>query len=299
MWVSYLLDYLFNRSEYGKYLEFKGGTSLSKGYGVIDRFSEDVDIVLDSRILGFDLDGVLSLSSKNQKRIKADELNDRALQFYTSVLIPKMIMGIAQELNKDIEVTLSRDDLSIYVKYPCSFSDDYINSSVKLEIGPLAAWTPNEEVRIRSFIQEIYPQLCDSRDFPVLITLPKRTFWEKAVILHQEANRRDGKVPRRYSRHYYDIYKMFFSDIMVEALADFELLDEVREFTIAFYNRAWSEFEKARRGTFRLYPNDVCIKALKDDYDKMKKMIFSTDVPSFEDILGVMRMLEGKINREV
>lgn len=299
MWVSYLLDYLFNRSDYRQYLEFKGGTSLSKGYGVIDRFSEDVDIVLDSKVLGFNMDEVISLPSKNQKRVKADELNEKALDFYSSKLIPEMTDKINQEVNKNIEITLSREDLSIYVKYPCSFADDYINSSVKLEIGPLAAWTPNGKVLISSFIQDYYPELCDNPKFPVLVTLPKRTFWEKAVILHQEANRKNGSIPIRYSRHYYDIYKMYFTDIRQDALTDLTLLDKVRDFTIAFYDRAWSEFDKARPGSFKLYPNEEYIEALKSDYDRMKKMIFSTVIPSFEDILEVMGKLEDEINRDV
>ena len=297
MWVSYLLDYLFNRCQYRDYFEFKGGTSLSKGYGVINRFSEDVDIVVNASVfIDIDIKDVLKLPSKTQKQKKVEQLNELALSFYKDKLIPVMQSDIESEINKDITVSISEEELAIYVTYPCTYKDTYINSSVKLEIGPLAAWTPNEERKISSFIQEIYPDLCAKPDFPVLITLPKRTFWEKAIILHQEANRKDGNLPRRYSRHYYDLYRMYATNIKKDALKDQNLLDEVREFTMTFYYRSWSEFEKAKPGTFRLYPNDMYISELEADYEQMRKMIFGDDVPTFMEVLGVIKQLEHEIN---
>lgn len=298
MWVSYLLDYLFNRCQYKAFFEFKGGTSLSKGYSVINRFSEDVDIVVNAAVfMDADIKDVLALPSKTQKQKKAEQLNQLAVQFYREKLIPTMQKDINSEINKKMVVTLSEEELAIYVSYPCTYKDAYINSSVKLEIGPLAAWTPNEEREVCSFIQEEYPQLCEKTKFPVLITLPKRTFWEKAIILHQEANRKDGKFPSRYSRHYYDLYKMFSTNIKVEALKDRELLDEVREFTMTFYYRSWSGFENAKPGTFRLYPNDTYISELENDYFQMRKMIFGDDVPEFQEVLGIIKLLEEEINR--
>ena len=88
LWVSYLLDYLFNRCIYKDYFEFKGGTSLSKAYFLIDRFSEDVDIVLDTSVLGIDLYAVMNLESNNQKTKMAEKINDEASNFITSKLIP-------------------------------------------------------------------------------------------------------------------------------------------------------------------------------------------------------------------
>lgn len=224
MWVSYLLDYLFNRCKYKDFFEFKGGTSLSKGYGVISRFSEDVDIVVNAMAFAdIDINEIVGLFSKTQKRKKADALNEQALEFYKKKLIPVMYEDIQNEINKEIEINLDEEELAIYVHYPSTYKDTYINDSVKLEIGPLAAWTPNEKVNICSFIQEEYPTLCENKKFPVLITLPKRTFWEKAVILRQEANRKNGKLPNRYSRHYYDLYRMFSTKIKNDALEDIML----------------------------------------------------------------------------
>lgn len=278
------------------YIEFKGGTSLSKGYNLINRFSEDVDLVLDSSLLGIDLEDILSLETRNQKSKKTQLLEKEALDFYKATMIPTLETEIRNELNKDIELYLHEKESSIYVRYTSSFDDDYVNSDVKLEIGPLAAWTPNEKVEIHSFIQELYPELCNAGSFPVLVTLPKRTFWEKAVILHQEAHRSDGKVPRRYSRHYYDLYRMYFSKVKDEALTDFALLEEVRKFTLAFYYRSWSNFESAKPGSLKLYPAKSSLVALSRDYSAMRSMIFGDDIPQFDEILAIMRQLENEIN---
>lgn len=296
LWVCYLLDYLFNRCKYKEYFEFKGGTSLSKAYGLIERFSEDVDIVLKADILGANLSSIIELDSRNQKNKLSTELNKRALQFYKDKLKPLLEKDLYEETNKVFEIRIDESDMAIYLKYPSSQSNEYIRNEIKLEIGPLAAWTPFESRSIKSFIAEVYPDLFEVPEFNVMVTKPIRTFWEKAVILHQEANRVDGKVPRRYSRHYYDIYKMYDSDVKMEALNSLDLLDEVREFTETFYNRGWAKFDEAKPGTFKLVPNEVSMPALQSDYENMKIMIYG-EMPDFNDILKTMKQLEDEINQ--
>lgn len=296
LYVCYILDYLFNRFEYEQFLEFKGGTSLSKGYNLINRFSEDIDVVLKADVLDVDLSEILKLESKNQKNKQAEELNKRAITFYQEMLIPILKKDLENELQMEFNVILNENDLAIYIQYPSSYRNEYVKDSVKLEIGPLAAWTPCETKEISSFIAQEYPQLFEAVSFPVLITKPVRTFWEKAVIMHQEANRLDGKVPMRYFRHYYDLYKMYNSFVKPEALGNIGLLSEVRAFTMTFYYRKWSKFEEAVPGTFKLYPNENSMQALKKDYEAMKQMIFG-DSPSFEEVLNVIKQLEKEINQ--
>ncbi len=295
LYVCYILDYLFNRFEYKEFLEFKGGTSLSKGYNLINRFSEDIDVVLRADVLNVDLKDIITLESKNQKMKQAEALNNRALQFYAETLIPILERDLASELDIEFKVTLNKKELAIYIKYPSSFQNAYVKDSVKLEIGPLAAWTPCETKEISCFIAQEYPQLFERIEFPVLITKPVRTFWEKAVILHQEAHREDGDVPLRYFRHYYDLYKMYSTFVKQEAFSNLDLLNEVRTFTMTFYYRGWAKFEEALPGSFMLYPNKNSISKLKDDYNEMTEMIFGGS-PSFEDVLDVIKKLENEIN---
>lgn len=118
---------------------------------------------------------------------------------------------------------------------------------------------------------------------------------EKVVILHQEAHRVDGKLPPRYFRHYYDVYKMYHSEVKEEALTDLKLLEEVKEFTMTFYYRAWSEFENVTPGKMKLLPNESTIQTLKKDYEAMKIMIYG-DVPSFDAVMDTIKALENEIN---
>ena len=295
LYVSYILDYLFSRSEYRDYFEFKGGTSLSKGYGLINRFSEDIDIVLKAEVIGENLDNILTLKSRNKQGDEGNRLNLKALDFYKTKLIPSIMLDLKNETNIDFKDWLEEKELAIYIEYPTKHTDNYVANSVKLEIGPLAAWTPCATKYLSSFVAQKHPQLFDKPEFPVLITQPVRTFWEKAVIMHQEAHRETGKVPRHYSRHYYDLFKMYSTYVKEDAFKNLELLEDVRNFTMTFYYRKWSMFDEAVPGTFRLYPNDNCMASLRADYEDMRKMIYG-DIPSFDEVLDVIKKLESEIN---
>ena len=90
LYVSYILDYLFSRSEFKNYFEFKGGTSLSKGYGLINRFSEDIDVVLKSEVIGENLEEIIHLESKSQKEKMAEKLNAKAIEFIRTSLFHQL-----------------------------------------------------------------------------------------------------------------------------------------------------------------------------------------------------------------
>ncbi|MCR5112997.1 MAG: nucleotidyl transferase AbiEii/AbiGii toxin family protein [Acholeplasmatales bacterium] len=293
LWVCYILDYLFNRCEYKDFFEFKGGTSLSKAYNLIDRMSEDIDIVLNSRIIDFNFSKDLFSISNNQKNKLVDELNNRALEFYKGKLLQVITNDLSNEINKQLKITLSDEELAIYVEYPSSYNTAYIKNAVKIEIGPVASWTPYETKTIKSYASTYYPSLFNNVSFNVRVTLPVRTFWEKAVILHQEANRENGKIPQRYSRHYYDLFKMYYSNVKSDALNNLGILEDVRLFTMTFYNRPWAKFEEARPGTFKLIPKNL--DDLKNDYKMMEPMFFK-DYPSFDEIVKVLEKLENEIN---
>lgn len=179
LWVSYILDYLFNRIKYKDYFEFKGGTSLSKAYGLIERFSEDIDIVIKSDLFNVDINTIIGLSSKNQKAKAASELNEKALLFYENQLINLIKTDIKNELNKELNIYLNKEELAIYIEYPHAFGNDYVKPAVKVELGPLAAWTPNERRQMQSYIQQVYPNLFVDQSFAVFVTKPKRIFWKK------------------------------------------------------------------------------------------------------------------------
>jgi hypothetical protein len=129
----------------------------------------------------------------------------------------------------------------------------------------------------------------------VVAIAAERTFWEKATILHQEAHR-TGPMPQRYSRHYYDLYKLTISRVRAPALADLKLLQDVIAFKRRFYPSAWARYDLAVPGSFKLLPaTPAQIEALRQDYEDMQVMLFG-DPPEFDAILEELRNLEAEIN---
>lgn len=167
---------------------------------------------------------------------------------------------------------------------------------IRLEIGALAAWTPVKEATITPYSAQLYERLFTQPSTDVLTVLPERTFWEKVTILHREAFRpEDRPFPSRYSRHYYDLYKMMRSSVKDSALADKNLLERVVKFKDKFYRCPWARYDLAKCGTMRLLPPDYNMSKLRTDYAHMQNMLFG-EKPAFDEIMEAMAKLEEEIN---
>ncbi|MCR1809462.1 nucleotidyl transferase AbiEii/AbiGii toxin family protein [Haploplasma modicum] len=295
IWVSFILMFLFKKSKYREFFQFKGGTSLSKGYNLINRFSEDIDIILNESAINVKLKDLYE-ESRNQRSNQIEKINELALNFYEKELIPEMSDYFNNNIKHKLSITLSKDDLSIYVKYPSSFDSTYIKNEVKIEIGPISAWKPNQKIILDSYVYRAYPTLFNEGQYEVLVTSPNRTFVEKLLILHREANRVDN-YPIRYSRHYYDVYKMYISYYKNNIDFDDDLIDDVRIFHEIFYYRKWADFENAKIGTFKLIPNNTYLLNLERDYNNMLSMIYKSDNKiTFNEIIDTIKEIENKIN---
>lgn len=168
---------------------------------------------------------------------------------------------------------------------------------ILLEIGPLASWLPSDSFVISAYAAQKFPDLFERIECEVNAIVAKRTFWEKATILHQESNRvKEKPLPARYSRHYYDLAIMAKDSVKDEALADLELLEQVVEFKKKFYRAAWAKFDEAKPGSLRLLPPEFRIDELAKDYKAMGHMIFDKQL-SFEEIIETLKSLEDEINR--
>ena len=292
-WVSWVLGKIFADKYLSEVLCFKGGTSLSKAFGLIDRFSEDIDLILSQHAI-LKTGETLEQSSNSKQAEFNKEVESRAGYFISTVLKDK----IAKVLKEICEVeTDVKDDHVLFVKFPRVFDYNYIQSDIKLEIGPLALWNPNEKYPISSFIAVSLPELELAN--PIIPTIkPERTFWEKITILHHEHYRPEtSPLTPRYSRHYYDVFKMGNSKIKEEALTNLKLLEEVVAFKKRFYPRGWAKYDEAVLGTIRLYPAKQNLKDLEQDYIKMQKMIFGAS-PKWEEILGYLKELQAEINKK-
>ncbi|MCM1295816.1 MAG: nucleotidyl transferase AbiEii/AbiGii toxin family protein [Muribaculaceae bacterium] len=296
-WVCLVLDYLFTTSKFKNNITFKGGTSLSKGFNIIDRFSEDIDIILDWGLLGVKGGEPLADRSNTKQDQYNKELNEKAKTFIKSELLPDIKSGLSDILGYDVDIRVDEKDgqvLNFY--YPKMYAVGALLQFIRLEIGPLAAWNPSLAVEIMSYIAEEMPNIFEQKSTQVLTVSPERTFWEKATILHREANRPIEKsMPLRYSRHYYDLYRFTETEYVKRALGNRELLGEVITFKKKFYRDSWADYDACLNGNFKLIPSDLRIPELKKDYISMREMLFG-EVPVFDNIICVLRKLEQEIN---
>jgi len=293
-WVCWILDYLFQDSVWKDRMAFKGGTSLSKAYGAIERFSEDIDLILDWRLLGYAGDEPWEERSPTKQDAFGKAANQKTAEFLARDFAPVLTADLNGRVGAGIEVGAAGQD--VFIQYPRAFSLEAIHPQIRLEIGPLAAWVPNEEKTIRPYAAERFPHLFSQPDTRVRTIAAERTFWEKATILHQEAHRGPERpLPARYSRHYYGMYRLNSLPIRNQALAKIDLLQEVVRFKMRFYRSPWARYEEAKPGSPRLLPPTHHLNELQRDYRAMRGMLFGA-VPTFDEITAGLAALERSIN---
>lgn len=290
-WVCVVLNYLLNESQYKDYFIFKGGTSLSKCYDIIKRFSEDVDLILKWDMIGFKDEEVYQNRSKNQDYKFEVLMNEKGAAFIQNELKRDLTENLANNIDYMEIISDENDPMVLYVKYPAIFNDKYISLMVKLEIGPVAAKTPTEIRNVEPYCFKCF-NVENKEPFKVETVSIARTFWEKLLILYAETNRPlDKKTPARYSRHYYDIYMIFKSGYISSIIQDRALFEEVKAFKSKYYRTSWSNIENSSLDDFHIVPSEERLNEINIDYDNMEEMIFE-DRPSFDEIINNLRTLE-------
>jgi len=291
-WVCWSLSKLFSHADLSRLLMFKGGTSLSKVFHLIERFSEDIDLILDWRLISGE--DPLAERSNSQQHALNKKMNEQAQGFIAGDLVTMVSSMVAPLCSCSVDAA---DEHVINVQYPAAFSDQYLRPEVRLEIGPLASWFPFDHYHIKPYAAEAFPDIFEAPECAVRAIKAERTFWEKVTILHHEAHRPVETVqPQRYSRHYYDLAMMASSPLKDVALSDLSQLNDVVAFKMRFYRRGWAHYELAKPGTLKLLPEaHVLLAAVRKDYADMRNMIFGA-YPDFNEILSTLEKLENEIN---
>lgn len=295
-WVCFMIDHLFHDCKYKNAFVFKGGTSLSKAYHVIERFSEDIDLILDWRkIVG--KDNPWEERSKTKQDLFNKQTNFKAAKFYAEELVPQLNMEIQEKLGKGNWFSVDKEDeMVINFYYPQIFETEYLRSCVRLEIGPLAEWLPSHETVITPFAAEKYPALFAQKNTSVLTIDVERTFWEKLTILHKIANfPKDKLLPARYARHLYDVYKMGNSWVRESAFEKKELLEKDIVFKQKFYYARTAHYETATLESIMLVPGERLHKLLAEDYRAMHNMIYGK-IPEYDKIIEFLGKLEEEVH---
>lgn len=257
-WVCYVLKSIFEDDFLRDKFVFKGGTSLSKVFGIIKRFSEDIDLVLNPKYIGFEyglpLENIFS-HSINQRNFRAEDIGQEGLKYIQNTLYPHLKSILEKQGLSPKDCKQDRNRAIIEIAYPklSNPSHHYTKDEILLEISTLSPHTPQGNYPIQSYICELGDYQAFGIRTQVRAISAEKTFWDKISILHQEAHRPDEKAfPQRYSRHYYDVV-MIFRELKEHLIAGIGLCRDTFRFKQCFYYVRWANFEKMTE------ENQVCL----------------------------------------
>jgi predicted nucleotidyltransferase component of viral defense system len=304
-WVCWTLKKLFDLPEWGSQFTFKGGTSLSKGWALIERFSEDIDIVINRDALGFGGDKAPDRApSKKQTRKRLDALkvasqscvNGTLMALLGEAISKEMPAGLSWQLDPDPD---DPDGQTLLLAYPTAFNDqmDYLRQVVKIELGARSDTEPTLDIDIHPYLGDAFPNLFTRTNFSVRAVSPERTFWEKAMLLHEETFRPpEKKRQARMARHYYDLYRLVDAGIGQKASGDLELFGRIAAHRQVYFRYTWVDYDTLCPGRLRLVPPDDQLAYWKSDYTAMKDEMFFGEVPAFDDLIQTARKFQDMFN---
>ncbi len=300
IWLCQVLDILF-QLPCRKPMAFKGGTSLSKVYKAIDRFSEDIDVTVDYRSLVADAPELDSIASNSQRKHLSDALKAALTRHVMDELVPALQAALATALaTQPISIEVSDDAEKLWVFYPSAAenTDSYVRPSILIEFGGRNSTLPQSTQAITPDIAEHVPNLA-LPTAQVAVLSAARTFWEKATLIHVECHRPSLRPSaQRLSRHWYDLARLADHEVGQQALQDCDLLRDVLRIKETFYRSGYSSYDRCAAGGLRLIPDASLLEALRQDYQAMlaAHMFYGETLP-FETIVERLRRLEAEINR--
>lgn len=303
-WVCWTLRELFTLAEIGDQLTFKGGTSLSKGWRLIERFSEDVDVVVDREYLGFVDERTPEKASSNRER----ERRLAAVLEACRVLVQGPLRLALDERCRsqlpavgDWELSEDVDDVdrqTLLLRYPTAFPPgSSLRRVVKIELGARSDTEPSLRPAIRPYLADALPDEFPATEIVLRTVAPERTFWEKAMLLHEETYTASPDRPKgRLSRHYYDLWCLIRAGVADRAARDGGLFDRVASHRRLFFRKRREAQETLRPGQLRLVPPEDQLPHWRRDYDAMRESMFFGEPPHFDEILRVVGEFEGRFN---
>jgi len=301
-WVTLTLMALF-QSELAQYMVFKGGTSLSKGWNLIARFSEDIDIALSPEAFGMEY-------IENPTKSYVDRLKKKGCEFTSTAVLAQLQnefaklevpAGMLQIVAAPIPLKFpDTDPQTIYIKYPSMYErSSYIDDEVKIEVSVRSLRTPFTKVSIRSLLTEFNPNpVYEETPFKVDAVEPRKTFLEKAFLLHEEFGKPDkGKIrTERMSRHLYDLITISKTDVEKQALDDHDLYDYLIKHREWYSRISWVDYQSLHHETISFVPPTEVLEIYKKDYQAMQEQMIYGESVDFELLIKFLQELQGRFH---
>ena len=295
LWVTVVLQMVFTLPV-ANHLVFKGGTSLSKVWKVIHRFSEDIDLAIDPTIWGFEGD----LTKKQIKRLrKASSLfvrNELCLSLKEVVTQTGMEKWLQVEADPDGEGDGTYPEpRAIHIRYKSLFDEGlpYLHSEVKLEIGARSLLEPTAEATVTSVLEDVLPISTTVKQVMIPTALAEKTFLEKAFLLHELFSSQCPKEANRKSRHLYDLMQMMGTDIVSRAIANDKLWNTIHHHRELFTSVSGVDYTPDIRKRIKLLPPNDIINDWCNDYNDMQSSMIYGEETTFEELIEKMKELEN------
>ena len=297
-WVVQTLSAIFS-TEYADKLVFKGGTSLSKGWKLIERFSEDVDLALDKEVLGFADD----LSKKDIHKLRYASYEFLSTKFVTALDLSFRKMGFENVMIKPQEViNHDQDPLTIEIYYPkLTGQDIYLRPDILVEIGSRSLKEPYSQRNISTFVSETFAEMPFAGNPASIPTVnPERTFLEKVFLLHEEYQRPPEKMRvERLSRHLYDIEKLSRTPYFQKALKNKKLYNTIVAHRERFSHLGSVDYTKHAPEYIRIIPPDDLLPIWEKDYENMINSMVYGEKLSFNDLIQKVKDVQKLINLSI
>lgn len=289
-WVTLVLRMLFTSELYDN-IVFKGGTSLSKVYNLIERFSEDIDLAINREYFGFEGD-----LSKGEIRKLRRRSHDFSLNEVPRILTQQFIKyGISPELFDILVPNIRISDQeaeTVHVNYKSAFNEkSYLSNRVLLEIGARSLNDPCEERGIGSLIDINFKDApFVEKSFICKTIIPEKTFLEKLILLHEEFHKPVDRIRnKRMSRHLYDVYQISQTDYGKKAMQDVELFRSICSHRANFAPVRGIPYNDLGIYDLNFVPQDELIEQYKLDYFELQRSMIYGESPKFEEMIHYLR----------
>ncbi len=299
-WVTQVLKAVFSLP-YAEHLSFKGGTSLSKCWHLIDRFSEDIDIAISRDFLGYGGDLSRTQISDKLRRAACSFVREKMQFDLRQALMSQGISANMFTVNVKITPVTTTDPETIEVEYRSALPDNnYVHHCVLIEVSGRSMQEPVCEKEIQSFLDEYAPQAIVA-ETPFLIprvVVPERTFLEKVFLLHEEFAKPQADVRvNRMSRHLFDINAMIQAGVAERALRDEELYRSIIAHRRKFINLKGFDYNQLSPDTISIIPPEKVIDLWKKDYEQMQRSMIYGDSPTFDQLIQSISHLQNQLHQ--